>query len=164
MIVAFEFQNEIAPGVSAGQALGNLDGLAAARRECDAFGAGNQTLDLFRNRDFQLMLSAVAEGQLRLPSHGCYQPWVLVPENHRSPCKLVVDIFIALDVTKLRTAAVLEIKRNRRFGAERAADAAGQRLPGSLEQSFGSVPTLDHFAHSITNLRPRSTHFKDSPS
>ncbi len=140
-----------------------LDGFAAARCERDPLGAGNQALDSFGNRNLQLMLCSVAERKLRLAVHGFDQFRMLVSENHRSPGKLVIDIFISIHVAEAGTAAVLEIERDRGFGPEGAADSAGQRLPCPREQLFRSLPVLNHAVHFNTQPVERRPFLRNHP-
>src|SRR6266478_6471144 len=111
--MTFEFQDDVAAREGASQALRYLHRLAAAGGEGDPLGAEYEALNFFGDRNLQLMLRTVAGGKLRLAPHGFDEFRMLISENHRAPGQLVVDIFVSVHVAQARTAAVLEVERDR---------------------------------------------------
>ena len=98
VIVPFEFENQLAPGVCAREAHGELHGFASARSKRHAFGARHDLLDFLRHPDLQFMLFTQRVRPLRRPPHGFHQGRMPVAQDHRPPGQHVVDVFVAIDV------------------------------------------------------------------
>src|SRR5262249_19091889 len=140
VIVAFEFQDAGAPCVGTCQPVHQLYCFAAARGESNAFGARHHGLDLFRNGYLQFVLGSIADRLLYLATETIDHGGMVIAENHRSPGKLVVDVFVPVHIPQMCTLAVLEEEWNRRSRSEWAADSSSQRSSGPFQHLSRSLP------------------------
>ena len=152
VIVTFELEDAVAAGERAGEAEGDLAGLAAAGSELHQLGAGHEALDLFGDLELQFVLGAVVGGKLRLPAHRLHDGGMAVAEDHRTPGEAVVDILIAVDILQACTEAVAEVERHGRLDAEGAAHASCQRSLRPFQILTRSAPV---HRISINSLRSR---------
>ena len=139
VVVAFELQDEGPPREGAGQAMHELDDLAAARAERDPLRGGDGGLDPLGHGDLQLVLGAVGERALRGAVRGGDERGVGVAQDHGSPGRRVVDVPVAVGVLEARTYPAREVQGNGGGPANGARDTPGQGPAGALEEGSGAV-------------------------
>src|SRR5215510_2816607 len=103
------------------------------------------------------MLCAVVGGKLRLPAHRLHDGGMAIAEDHRTPGEAVVYILIPVDILQACTAAVTEVERHGRLGAEGAANAPGERSPGPFQVLMRSAPVHLIFLSGRQPLRALSS-------
>ncbi len=106
VVVTFKFNDFIASGGGSGDANGCLNGLGAGVGEDHLINAWQNGDEFGGEIDFELVLSTQSVAFLNLRRDSCIDGRVIGPEDQWPPCEGVVDVFLIIDVIKVRSVCV----------------------------------------------------------
>jgi hypothetical protein len=118
-----------------GVAQRGLDGFTAAAGKHDPLRARHQSLDSLRHLIFERVLRAIDVWKGGAADSSLHRSLVAMAQYQGAPGEDIVHVLVAVDVPKPGTSVVPEIQGNRKLPSEWAADATGERPPGSRRHS-----------------------------
>ena len=115
VVMALEADDLRAAGVGAGEAEERMVGLRSATAEAHDLHGRHECANLFRNRYFDFVLSAIRLAQCNLSLYSFDKLRVTMAQNERPVSGNVIDILVAVHVKQSRSLAVAKVERRRAF-------------------------------------------------